>query len=54
MAFCSAVYWSLPVPALTRLTLTLGYLASKSATTFLRVGSHAHTVIEPPFVQRRV
>ena len=48
IAFCSAVYWSLPVPALTRLTLTLGYFASKSATTCFSVGSQAQTVMLPP------
>jgi hypothetical protein len=47
-AFCSAVYWSLPVPAFTRLILTLGYLAWKAATTGLRVGSQAQTVRLPP------
>ena len=49
IAFCRAVYWSLPVPALTRLTLTLGYFVWKSATTCLRVGSQAQTVSVPPF-----
>src|SRR4051812_19212001 len=48
MAFCSAVYCLSPVPALTRLILTFGYLVWKSAATFLRVGSHAHTVMSPP------
>ena len=48
MAFCSAVYWSLPVPALTRSMVTLGYSASKSSTTFSRVVSQAHTVSSPP------
>src|SRR5947209_14506036 len=49
-AFCSAVYSSLLVPALTRLTCTFGYLVWKSATTFFRVGSQAQTVRLPPVV----
>jgi hypothetical protein len=49
IAFCRAVYWSLPVPALTRLTLTFGYFCWKLATTCLRVGSQAQTVSVPPF-----
>src|SRR4051812_45263324 len=53
-AFCSAEYWSLPVPALTRFTCTLGYLAWKSVTTCLRVGSQAHTVIDPPLASADV
>src|SRR5690606_17961073 len=48
IAFCRAVYWSLPVPALTRSTLTFGYSAWKSVTTLSRVGSQAQTVMVPP------
>src|SRR5450756_1794003 len=48
-AFCRAVYWSLPVPTLAMSTVTFGYSASKFATTFSRVGSHAQTVMVPPF-----
>src|ERR1044071_1114936 len=49
-AFCRAVYSSLLVPALTRLTCTFGYLVWKSATTFFKVGSQAQTVRSPPAV----
>jgi hypothetical protein len=49
IAFCSAVYWSSPVPALTRLTFTFGYFAWNLVTTSLRVGSQAQTVRLPPF-----
>src|SRR5438067_3649788 len=50
-AFCSAVYSSVAVPALTRFTWTLGYLASKSVTTFFSVGSQDQTVMSPPVVR---
>src|SRR3954451_15504100 len=49
-AFCRAVYSSLLVPALTRLTCTFGYLAWKFSTTFFSVGSQDHTVRLPPAV----
>src|SRR4051812_10880201 len=49
MAFDSALYWSLLVPALTSLMSTFGYFFSKSAATCFSVGSHAHTVTVPPF-----
>src|SRR5699024_1893559 len=48
MAFCSAVYWSLPVPALTSSMSTLGYSSWKFSATVSRVGSHAQTVSSPP------
>src|SRR5690348_15172329 len=47
-AFCSAVYCLSPVPALTRFTLTFGYCCWNAATTCLRVGSQAQTVMLPP------
>src|SRR5690348_1056876 len=49
-AFCTAVYCLSPVPALTRFTLTFGYCCWNAATTCLRVGSQAHTVMLPPLV----
>src|SRR6478735_7281544 len=49
MAFCSLVYSSLPVPALTTLTLTLGYAFSKAAACSSACGVHDQYVISPPF-----
>src|SRR6201996_6261850 len=44
MAFCSLVYSVVPVPALTRLTLTFGYSFSKAVTSCLSCGAQAHQV----------
>src|SRR5690348_9448582 len=44
MAFCSLVYSAVPLPALTRLTLILGYAFSKAVTSCLSCGAQAHQV----------
>src|SRR4051794_17076125 len=48
MTFCNLVYSSAEEPALTTLTLTFGYLASKAVTRSLICGIHVHTVNDPP------
>src|SRR5690349_3520066 len=48
IAFCNEVYWSFPVPTLTRSTFTFGYFFSNSVATCFRVLSHAHTFSVPP------
>ena len=44
IAFCSLVYSSVAVPALTRFTLTFGYFFSNAVTIACDWGAHAQSV----------